>query len=158
MQLNRVKRELNRFAKYVIKQARTNLTKKRRNVSKKLYNSLTYNINETPDATTLTFFMEEYGYYQDQGVSGKKQKYGTPFSFKSKMPPASAFSQWVIRKGIKGTRDKKGRFVADDPSTSENEAWTVKKKGKNWDAKPAPKKKKAKKKPAAKKKKAKKKK
>jgi hypothetical protein len=55
--------------------------------------------------------MEEYGYYQDQGVSGKKQKYGTPFSFKSKMPPASAFSQWVIRKGIKGTRDKKGRFV-----------------------------------------------
>ena len=63
MQLNRVQRELNRFAKYVIKQARTNLTKKRRNVSKKLYNSLTYNINETPDATTLTFFMEEYGYY-----------------------------------------------------------------------------------------------
>ena len=56
------------------------------------------------------------------------------------------------------TKDKKGRFVADDPSTSENEAWTVKKKGKNWDAKPAPKKKKAKKKPAAKKKKAKKKK
>ena len=36
MQLNRVKRELNRFAKYVIKQARTNLTKKRRNVSKSI--------------------------------------------------------------------------------------------------------------------------
>ena len=38
MQLNRGTKEiLNRFAKYVIKQARTNLTKKRRNVSKKLY-------------------------------------------------------------------------------------------------------------------------
>tara|TARA_R100001369_G_C3306429_1_gene166596 strand:- start:642 stop:848 length:207 start_codon:yes stop_codon:yes gene_type:complete len=45
------------------------------------------------------------------------------------------------------TKDCKGRFVADDPDTPENEAWTKT---------PAPKKKKAKKKPAAKKKKAKK--
>jgi len=27
------------------------------------------------------------------------------------MPPASAFSQWVIRKGIKGIRNKQGKFV-----------------------------------------------
>lgn len=111
MQLKRVKRELNRFAKYVIQQARTNLTRKKKNSTKKLYDSLQYKLNETPDATTLAFFMEEYGWYQDKGVSGKKRKFATPFSFKSKMPPASAFSQWVIRKGIKGIRNKQGKFV-----------------------------------------------
>lgn len=111
MQLKEVQKELNKFAKYVIQQAKTNLTKKKKNVSKKLYNSLTYQINETPDATTLAFFMEEYGYFQDQGVSGKKKKYGTPFSFKSKMPPAKSFSQWVIRKGLKGVRGKDGKFI-----------------------------------------------
>jgi hypothetical protein len=26
--------------------------------------------------------------------------------------PASAFSNWVVRKGLKGTRDAKGRFVS----------------------------------------------
>jgi hypothetical protein len=28
------------------------------------------------------------------------------------MPPPSAFSQWVVRKGLKGTRDASGRFVS----------------------------------------------
>lgn len=55
--------------------------------------------------------MEDYGQFQDQGVSGKKNKYNTPFSYKSKMPPAKSFSQWVIRKGLKGVRDKQGRFI-----------------------------------------------
>ena len=45
------------------------------------------------------------------------------------------------------TKDCKGRFLADDPNTPENEAWTKK---------PTAKKKKAKKNPTAKKKKAKK--
>ena len=27
------------------------------------------------------------------------------------MPPAKAFSQWVVRKGLDGVRDKKGRFI-----------------------------------------------
>jgi hypothetical protein len=27
------------------------------------------------------------------------------------MPPAKSFSEWVIRKGLKGTRDKQGRFI-----------------------------------------------
>ena len=37
--------ELNKFAKYVIKQARTNLTKGKRNASKRLYDSLDYDLN-----------------------------------------------------------------------------------------------------------------
>jgi hypothetical protein len=111
MQLKEVKEELNKFGKYVVQQARTNLTKDKKNSSKQLYNSLNYSIVENNDSVSVIFEMEDYGKFQDQGVSGKKTKYKTPFSFKSKMPPAKAFSQWVVRKGLEGVRDEKGRFI-----------------------------------------------
>ena len=111
MQLKEVQKALNNFGKFVVQQARTRLTKGRKNVSKKLYNSLDYKINATEDSISVIFEMEDYGKFQDQGVSGTKQKYNTPFSYKSKMPPSKAFSQFVVRKNIKGSRDEKGRFV-----------------------------------------------
>ena len=112
MQLKETREALNNFGKFVVQQARTRLTKGRKNVSKKLYNSLDYNINATEDSISVIFEMEDYGKFQDQGVSGTKKKYNTPFSFKSKMPPSKAFSQFVVRKNIKGSRDEKGRFVS----------------------------------------------
>ena len=111
MQLKETREALNNFGKFVIQQARTRLTKSKKNVSKKLYNSLDYNINATNDSISVVFEMEDYGKFQDLGVSGKKTKYNTPYSYKSKMPPAKAFSQWVVRKGLDGVRDKKGRFI-----------------------------------------------
>ena len=42
--LKNVQQELNRFAKYVISQSRTNLTKGKKNVSKELYNSLDHKL------------------------------------------------------------------------------------------------------------------
>ena len=48
--------------------------------------------------------------YQDKGVSGKKKKYNTPFSYKDKMPPSSALDKWSVRKGI-APRDKSGKFI-----------------------------------------------
>ena len=112
MQLKEVEKALNNFGKFVVQQARTRLTKGRKNVSKKLYNSLGYKINATQDSISVIFEMEDYGKFQDQGVSGIKKKYDTPFSFKSKMPPSKAFSQFIVRKNIKGSRDEKGRFVS----------------------------------------------
>ena len=111
MQLKEVKEELNKFGKFVVQQARTRLTKSKKNVSKKLYNSLSYTINESDTSTSIIFEMEDYGKFQDEGVSGTKKKYKTPYSYKSKMPPSKAFSQWVVRKGLKGVRDDKGRFI-----------------------------------------------
>jgi len=111
MQLKEVEKALNNFGKFVVQQARTRLTKGRKNVSKNLYNSLDYKINSTQDSVSVIFEMEDYGKFQDQGVSGIKKKYNTPFSFKSKMPPSKAFSQFVVRKNIKGSRDEKGRFI-----------------------------------------------
>ena len=48
--LKNVQQELNRFAKYVIQQSRTNLTKGKKNSSKALYNSLDYDINVSPNS------------------------------------------------------------------------------------------------------------
>jgi hypothetical protein len=63
-----------------------------------------------PNSISIQFTMEDYGIYQDAGVSGKKKKYNTPYSYKSKMPPAKAFDKWIVRKGL-APRDKSGRFI-----------------------------------------------
>lgn len=110
MQLKETKDILNKFAKYVIQQSRTNLTKGKKNSSKALYNSLGYNIKETSNGVNIEFLMDKYGAYQDKGVSGKKKKYNTPFSYKDKMPPSSALDKWTVRRGI-APRDKSGKFI-----------------------------------------------
>ncbi len=112
MQLKETRDALNSFAKYVIQQSRSNLTKGKKNVSKELYNSLDSNIVVSKNSFQLEFLMEDYGMFQDKGVSGTEKKYNTPFKYTNKRPPASAFSNWVVRKGLKGTRDSKGRFVS----------------------------------------------
>jgi len=112
MQLEETRDALNKFAKYVIQQSRSNLSKSGKNVSKELYNSLGYDLNVSKNSFSLSILMEDYGVFQDKGVSGTEKKYNTPFKYTNKRPPASAFSNWVVRKGLKGTRDAKGRFVS----------------------------------------------
>jgi hypothetical protein len=110
--LKNVQQELNRFAKYVIQQSRTNLTKGKKNSSKALYNSLDYDINVSPNSFSLSFLMEDYGVFQDKGVSGVKKKYNTPYSYTNKMPPPSKMDKWIVRKGLKGVRGKDGKFIS----------------------------------------------
>lgn len=112
MQLEETRDSLNKFAKYVIQQSRSNLSKSGKNVSKELYNSLDYDLTVSKNSFSLSLLMEDYGVFQDKGVSGTEKKYNTPFKYTNKRPPASAFSNWVVRKGLKGTRDAKGRFVS----------------------------------------------
>ena len=100
---------LTEFSKYVVKQSRTNLTKGHRNVSKQLYNSINYDLNVSANSFELGFKMQDYGQFQDKGVSGKIRKFNTPFSYKDKMPPARAFDKWVIKKGI--APRSKGKFL-----------------------------------------------
>ena len=111
---------LNKYAKYVIQQSRTNLTKGKHNVNKALYNSLKYNISKS----SVTFDMLEYGAFQDEGVKGAKSTYSesikSPFSYKKHskpyskgakvVPPSSVFDKWSIKKGI-APRDKNGKFL-----------------------------------------------
>ncbi|BCV04550.1 MAG: hypothetical protein CM15mV88_390 [Caudoviricetes sp.] len=70
---------MNDFAKYVIQQARSNLTKGKKNFNKKLYNSLAFTpplIDNT--GIIIQFLMEDYGVYQDEGVKGKDPSQVSP--------------------------------------------------------------------------------
>lgn len=102
---------LNAFKKFVIQQSRSRLTKGRKNVNKKLYNSLDGEVKVNPNSFSLSFYMEEYGVYQDKGVSGTKKKYNTPFSYTSKRPPRKTLEEWISKRRFQ-FRDNKGRFMS----------------------------------------------
>ena len=110
-----------KFGKYVIQQARSNLTKGKHNFDKTLYNSLRYSIYYSNDNFSLTFSMEDYGEYQDKGVKGaggtrkttsafkrtnnkgkiwRQKAPNSPFAYKDKKPPVSAFKAWAESKGL----------------------------------------------------------
>lgn len=111
MAQDEIQKALDRFRDAVIKQAKANLTRMGKNSSKKLYNSIKGDVKAMPNSISMEFTMEDYGFYQDQGVSGKEKKYDTPFSYKSKMPPPSKLDKWIVRKGM-SPRDNKGKFVS----------------------------------------------
>lgn len=109
MRLEKTEAALEAFKKFVIQQSRTRLSKSNKNVSKELYNSLKGNIKVMPNSIALEFEMEDYGVFQDKGVSGTEKKYNTPFSYKSKMPPVKPLADWAKNRNIR-LRDEKGKF------------------------------------------------
>ena len=111
---------LNNFAKYVIQQSRSNLTKGNRNSSKKLYDSLDKEIEVGANSFRLAFLMEDYGKFIDKGVQGSnpsgikkgvQKAPNSPYKFKSKMIPTKVLDKWVIKKGI-APRNKSGKFLS----------------------------------------------
>lgn len=125
MQLKQTQEALNKFAKYVIQQSRSRLTKGRKkygsyNDTKKLYNSLDSDIKVSKNSFQLEFMMENYGVFLDKGVKGKTSSSkapNSPFRFGSgtgkKGGLTNGINKWVRRKGFQ-FRDKKGRFVSYD--------------------------------------------
>jgi hypothetical protein len=103
---------LNDFAKYVIQQSRSNLTKQGKNADKKLYNSLDKQIEVSANSFRLSFLMENYGEFQDKGVSGTKKKYNTPFRYKSKRPPLKPIEDWVTKKRFQFRNKESGKFMS----------------------------------------------
>ena len=100
---------LKEFLKYTVSQAKANLTRKKKNSSRALYDSIEYDYTVSENSFSASITALDYGEYQDKGVSGKKKKYNTPYSYKDKMPPASAFDKWIVRKGI-APRNEQGQF------------------------------------------------
>ena len=116
-----LERYLNSFGKYVVKQSRKTLSRKKKNVSKELYNSLEFKVVKTTEGFSVQFFMADYGTFIDKGVSGTKKineyttydgrKVESPYKYKSKRPPASVLDKWIVRRGI-APRDEKGKFIS----------------------------------------------
>lgn len=90
---------LDKFGEYLVKEARKNLTRQKKNVTKKLYNSLDYEVKVMPNSLNFNFLMEEYGEWVDKG-----RKAGT-------MPPFGAIYAWATRRQIQ-FRDNSGKFMS----------------------------------------------
>ena len=118
--LKNVQAELNRFAKYVIQQSRSNLSKTKKNDTKAGYDSLKYDLNVSDNSFGLEFLMENYLVFQDRGVKGTKSgKSLDNFSYKKSSNlvgveyHTGTFAKWAKRKGVQ-FRNKKGRYVTHE--------------------------------------------
>ena len=113
------RKALEAFKDYVISQSRANLTRKNKNVSKQLYNSLKGIVDVFPNSFSLKFEMEDYGKFQDQGVKGATSTYpestNSPFKFGTgtgkKGGLSGGIKQWVKARRFQ-FRDAKGRFTS----------------------------------------------
>ena len=102
---------LQEFEQRVVQAAKDNLQRTNKNVSGKLDDSIKGEVKQMPNSIRVFFQMDNYGWFQDQGVRGVKSgKSLSNFSYKSKMPPSKVFDKWTIRKGL-APRDKKGRLL-----------------------------------------------
>ena len=121
---SRTSNTLKRFAKYVIQQARTNLTKGKKNVNKELYNSLKFRDQDfkvSPNSIEFNIKMEKYGEFVDKGVKGVKSNYienrESPFSYKQSSNliglenKTGTFAKWAKAKGLR-YRNVKGQFLS----------------------------------------------
>ena len=109
---------LNQFGKYVVQQSRTNLTRQKKNVTNKLYDSITYTPYVDEKKVNIIFNMEEYGEFVDKGVKGTragKSLAGYRYTKLSNLvgleKATGIFSAWAAARGIQ-KRDKKGRFLS----------------------------------------------
>lgn len=108
-----VQKELDRFKKYVVQQSRSNLTKSKKNSSKRLYDSIKGVSKANPNSISLYFEMLDYGEFQDKGVNGKRSTWATAYSFKkykTSTKMLASLDKWIVRKGI-APRDKNGKFM-----------------------------------------------
>ncbi len=118
MDIKQTTESLKEFAKYVIQQSRSNLTKKKINNTKGLYDSLDYKIKKTNEGIYLDILMDEYGEFVDQGVKGanpnlvkdgEQKAPNSPYKYTNKKPPVNFIRQWAKQRNFR-LRDEKGRF------------------------------------------------
>jgi hypothetical protein len=123
-----VKASLDKFAKGVVQQARSNLTRNKKNVTGNLYQSLQYDLEVGPNSIYLRWKMDElapYWKFQDYGVQGKTSSNkapSSPFRFgtgNSGMQGGltRAINEWVRKRRFQfqsREEGKKGQFLSYD--------------------------------------------
>jgi hypothetical protein len=101
------KKVLDKFGKYLVKESRKNLTRKKKNVTNSLYESLDYDLKAMPNSFEFDFLMNEYGEWVDKGRKAGKN------------PPFSPLRKWVQDRRIQ-FRSNKGKFQTYDQT-----AWAI---------------------------------
>ena len=127
MDADNLKKVLNDYGKYVVQQAKSNLTK---DVNKyggnkgggPLYNSIEYKPTYEPNYFLLDFLMEDYGPFVDKGVRGKTSTYPetaaalSQFRYGSGTGPVGGLTRgvnkWIKQKKFQWRDKKTGRFLS----------------------------------------------
>jgi hypothetical protein len=105
--MTNTEKALERFGRYLVIESRKNLTRKKKNVTKSLYDSLDYKVKAMPNSFEFDFLMNEYGEWVDKGRKAGKN------------PPFSPIREWVQNRRIQ-FRDNSGKFQTYDQT-----AWAV---------------------------------
>ena len=120
MKLTHTIAELGRIGKELRRRFRQSLSQQGKNSSGNLSKSIRYENYEQRGEVFLDFEMADYADFVNKGVRGSKR---SPFTGQSKSPYRfgsgrgkkgglrRGIDKWVVRKGLDGTRDDKGRFV-----------------------------------------------
>jgi hypothetical protein len=116
-----LQRYLDSFGKQVVKDANGILSSQKGSTA--LSKSIRFEVEKDSQGFTTKFYMLDYGTFVDKGVSGNKIKRGyintegfaasSPYSYKSKQPPANILAKWVAKKGLKGRDKKTGRYISN---------------------------------------------
>jgi hypothetical protein len=127
MDADNLKKVLDDYGKYVVQQAKSNLTK---DVNKyggnkgggPLYNSIEYKPTYEPNYFLLDFLMEDYGPFVDKGVRGKTSTYPetaaalSQFRYGSGTGPVGGLTRgvnkWIKQKKFQWRDKKTGRFLS----------------------------------------------
>ena len=127
MDADNLKKVLNDYGKYVVQQAKSNLTK---DVNKfggnkgggPLYNSIEYKPTYETNYFLLDFLMEDYGPFVDKGVRGKTSTYPetaaalSQFRYGSGTGPVGGLTRgvnkWIKQKKFQWRDKKTGRFLS----------------------------------------------
>jgi hypothetical protein len=119
MQKAEVQKALERFRNHVVSVSKRNLTNGRKNVSKKLYNSIKGDVKAMPNSLSLQFYMEDYGAFQDLGVKGKTSSAkapNSPFKFGKgtgkKGGLTEGIKEWVRKRRFQFKDKKTGKFLS----------------------------------------------
>ena len=121
MNTENLQRYLDSFGKQVVKDANGILSSQKGSTA--LSKSIRFEVEKDSQGFTTKFYMLDYGTFVDKGVSGNKIKRGyintegfaasSPYSYKSKQPPANILAKWVAKKGLKGRDKKTGRYISN---------------------------------------------
>jgi len=113
-------KKLEEFAKYIKQQSRSRLSKDKKNDSKRLYESISYNTHFQDKRSSVSFIMAEYGAYVDQGVHGTDSSYisskDSEFRYKQSSNmmgfelATETFAKWAKRKNFR-FRNEDGTFA-----------------------------------------------
>lgn len=116
MDREQVNQALKEFRDYVIRESKKNLTRSKKNDTYKLYKSLKGDYKVSKNSFEMTFEMDDWGLYQDKGVSGTQKKYNTPYRYRSKRPPMKPIMEWAKRKRFR-LRNEKGQYKVGNYKT-----------------------------------------